>query len=208
MWSNMSALNRLAIIAVVLVLAFAGFQSCQASRANERAARAQAEYQEAAMTALGYETAFAAVKKGLLAKDSVATELERALRASEARRIARVEVRVESRVDTVLVAVPGDDPDDESIAWDLNRDPFYGRLVYTPPRDLGVDLLCAPRMEQYIVDTPDGRLLIGVRPLSPNTEVSIDAFDATPYVQPKRGLGIRHLIGAALVGAVSWEIIR
>jgi hypothetical protein len=204
----MSALNRLAIIAVVLVLAFAGFQSCQASRANERAARAQAEYQEAAMTALGYETAFAAVKKGLLAKDSVATELERALRASEARRIARVEVRVESRVDTVLVATPGDDPDDESITWTLDHDPFYGRLVYTPPLSLGVDMVCAPRMEQYIVDTPDGRLLIGVRPLSPNTTVNIDAFDATPYVQPKRGLGFRHLIGAALVGAVGWEIIR
>jgi hypothetical protein len=208
MWSNLSVWNRLAIIAIALLLALSAFQSCQASRANERAARAQAEYQEAAMVALGYETAFAAVSKGLLAKDSVAAELERSLRASEARRVARVEVRVESRVDTVLVAVPGDDPDDESIIWALDHDPFYGRLVYTPPLSLGVDMVCAPRMEQYLVDTPDGRLLIGVRPLSPRTTVEIDAFDATPYVQPKRGLGFRHLIGAALVGAVGWEIIR
>lgn len=205
MWNR---LTKLLMAVVVFMAVMLVAQTCNASRANDRAARAQTEYQEAAMTALGYETAFAAVKKGLLAKDSIAKELEQSLRASEARRVARTEIRVVSRVDTLLVAAPSDDPDDTTVTWDVDSDPFYGRLTYIPPRSMDMSLMCMPSLEQYIVDTPDGRLLIGVRPLSPNTQVSVEAFDATPLVQPKRGLGFKHLIGAILAGAVGWELIR
>lgn len=161
-----------------------------------------------ALRAQGYEAAYAAVSKGFLAYDSTTRVLEERLKKAEARRYARAEIKIESKVDTVLVA---EQTSEGIFIATVLTDPLSGKVGFNlPKQEFGIDLLCSPRIEQYIVQSASDELLIGVRALSPNTSVTVAAFNATPYLRKSKARGVRwfHVPLAALAGAVAWEIAR
>jgi hypothetical protein len=179
-----------------------------ASAASAELNRARADNLLIEAQNAGYVSAFAAVRDGLLARDSAALALQDALRRAETRLAMRVEMTATSTIDTVLVGVPVEDEPQHVVAQ-LDHDPFYGSIRFEPPVHFALRLVCAPRLEQYVAEAPDGRWLVSVRALSPHTHIELDALEVTPRVVPrsKRATVTRMLLTAG-AGAFIWELVR
>lgn len=207
-----SPLSVLATI-LILVLAF-GWISAEvsATKAENRMEELADSVALSKLREAGYVSEVARLREGLLAADSTSAALEEALRRSESRRYARAEVVVESRVDTVLVAdTVYDTPAGPNWTARVAIEPFFGDISFSlADEHFGLTLTCAPRLEQYVVQSASDALLIGVRALSPQTDVRVAAFDVTPYLRQPATEGVRwyHLLLAAGAGAAAWEVAR
>ena len=204
--------NLPVILLLILCVIFGAgwFFSARAHSATQAALEALGdEKAQVELQLEGFETAYAQVTKGFLAKDSAQQQLQQELEDAQSRRIGRVEIVTETRVDTVQTAVAN--ADGTFFYADIDHDPMSGRISFDLPAvEFRYSLLFEPRLEQYIVQSASDRLLIGVRPLSPGTIVRVEAFDVTPYLREEGGWKLPWWTApvAFVTGALTWEFAR
>ena len=182
---KLPSLPTLLLIVILLLGVSNVLQRAKAAKSEAALLALASEKAAADLRLAGYATTFAHVSNTLVRTDSVM----KAMAAAASLRAAKVVTLIETRVDTLIASQQSDSGHYEA---QIEIEPLSGSVAFFPlTADFGLNLVCSPRIEQYIVQTADDQLLIGVRPLSPRTVVRTEAFDATPYLRRPSPQGVR-----------------